>query len=556
LTDEVQTGMLNSKLRNDKIAGRADERLTADFVKGFNVKNQTSFKTNEEIVAHLKKRLVDENNLFDGALKLEIGFAEARLSTAKRINDQIVKSNNAVNQDRTDRRKEQEAANKTARDKRLADVKAFNKRISDAQNELDSLENNAIEDKTEKEIRLLQAKYDKRILTLDSRIPQEQALILAYEEKLAKDIEAIEKRVIDEKVKKADEDLQKLIESDIKMQELRLKLMKGLVLADSATAEEIASNKLKIEDKSFDIEKQKLQAQLNNKKITQKEFNAEMLIIEQQHQNNINSIQKDSATKSVETMSEKISAWQTKNAEIIAKIQESFQVASQAISGIIDVVSQALNMRAEEDSAKRNDRFEADQEALKSSLANREITQQQFDDKLKALEKQKEIKERQAARKAFQQNKAMQITNAIMGTAGAIISGLSAPFPLGIVMAAINGAMGAAQIGIIASQKFKAARGGVVPGAPSKFDSVDAQLAPGEAVINSESTSMFPQLLSSINQIGGGVSLAPDVTPTQATGTQPVFRDNNNQDNRVYVVESDITDSQNRITRITEAATF
>jgi len=121
-------------------------------------------------------------------------------------------------------------------------------------------------------------------------------------------------------------------------------------------------------------------------------------------------------------------------------------------------------------------------------------------------------------------------------------------------MAALNASAGAANIGIIASQKFKAAKGGVVPGTPSNVDSVDAMLAPGEAVINSNSASMFPQTLSAINQAGGGVSLAPDVaTTTQSSNT---FRENNQTSQRVYVVESDITETQGRVGRIEESASY
>jgi len=255
-----------------------------------------------------------------------------------------------------------------------------------------------------------------------------------------------------------------------------------------------------------------------------------------------------------ETLSERVGAWQEANAQIISKIQEGFEVANQAISSAIDIARQALNMKSEEETAQREERFSKESEALKASLANREMSQKEYDNKIKQLEHKKAVEERQAARKAFQQDKAFRLSQAVMGTAQAVISGLSAPFPLGIVMAALNAATGAANIGIIASQKFKAAKGGVVPGTPSNIDSVDSLLAPGEAVINSNSASMFPQTLSAINQAGGGVSLAPDVSTTSPSSN--TFNQNTQQEQRVYVVESDITDTQNRVGRIEESASF
>ena len=41
----------------------------------------------------------------------------------------------------------------------------------------------------------------------------------------------------------------------------------------------------------------------------------------------------------------------------------------------------------------------------------------------------------------------------------------------------------------------------------STSDNIDAKLSVGESVINARSTAMFPNLLSSINQAGGGVDL-------------------------------------------------
>jgi hypothetical protein len=249
-----------------------------------------------------------------------------------------------------------------------------------------------------------------------------------------------------------------------------------------------------------------------------------------------------------------VSDWQQKNAETIQKVADAIMVASAAISGALDIAQQALNMQSEAASEKRQEQYESDSEALKASLANREISQQQYEDKLALLEKDKAIKERQAKRKAFEQNKAFQIVNAVMNTAQAVVAGLAAPFPIGIVMGALNAALGAAQIGIIASQKFKAAKGGVVPGAPSNVDSVDALLAPGEMVINSQSASMFPQTLSQINQAGGGVSLAPQIATT--SGTSTTYRENEQQTVKAYVVETEITDKQKKVSRIERAAQF
>jgi len=74
----------------------------------------------------------------------------------------------------------------------------------------------------------------------------------------------------------------------------------------------------------------------------------------------------------------------------------------------------------------------------------------------------------------------------------------------------------------------KFATGGLVQGmGTSTSDSIIANLSNGESVINAKSTAMFGNLLSSINEAGGGVSFA---NKNQAN---PIFK--------TYVVASEMT---------------
>jgi len=235
-----------------------------------------------------------------------------------------------------------------------------------------------------------------------------------------------------------------------------------------------------------------------------------------------------------------------------------------AISGMISHALQTIQMgfdvAAENDLARRTAQYTQEEEALRASFANREMTEIQFADKMALLEQQKRQEELMAKRRTFKQNKAMNIANTLMQGAQAVVSAFNAGAslgPAGVVMgplmASFAGAMTAAQVAIISAQKFHAARGGIVPGSPSKMDSVDARLAPGEAVINSESTSMFPQLLSAINMMGGGRPLAPMM---EASRSQSMAFANAQSSMRAYVVETDITDSQKKIKRYEQQNTF
>jgi len=80
----------------------------------------------------------------------------------------------------------------------------------------------------------------------------------------------------------------------------------------------------------------------------------------------------------------------------------------------------------------------------------------------------------------------------------------------------------------VAKTKSKFATGGLVQGmGTSTSDSIMANLSNGESVINAKSTAMFGNLLSNINQMGGGVGFG---TQSQAN---PIFK--------TYVVASEMT---------------
>lgn len=243
------------------------------------------------------------------------------------------------------------------------------------------------------------------------------------------------------------------------------------------------------------------------------------------------------------------------------------QVALMAVAAMqmaVSAINSSLEAQRESERQARADKFNEEEEELKASLTNRSISEEEYANRLAELEQQKQQSELQAKRKAFKESKAIQIANAVMQTANAVLAAFAsaaavpiAGIALGPIMAGVAGALGAVQIGIISAQKFQAARGGVVPGQPSMLDSVDAQLAPGEMVINSQSAQMFPEILSSINQAGGGVALAPSTPRGGRADSTRVFEDNRRQGPmKAYVVESEVTTVQNRVSRIERQSEF
>lgn len=96
---------------------------------------------------------------------------------------------------------------------------------------------------------------------------------------------------------------------------------------------------------------------------------------------------------------------------------------------------------------------------------------------LAALEDEKNKKTEQARKDSFERNKIASVLEAIIATSLAIVKSLP-NWPLAIAV----GALGAAQVGIIASQKF--ARGGIVDYGSTTGDTTTARVNKGEMILN------------------------------------------------------------------------
>jgi hypothetical protein len=244
---------------------------------------------------------------------------------------------------------------------------------------------------------------------------------------------------------------------------------------------------------------------------------------------------------------------------MMQKVTEEIQMWAGAVMGIFSEVGDYMNMLDENAAIERENRYAADTEALQQQLNERAISQEEFDAKERNLQRAKDAEDLKQRRKQFNREKKMNIVMAVMNTAQAVLQALGGmPPPASFIMAALAGVMGGIQIATIAGQQFKAARGGIVPGTSRKnIDSVPSMLAPGEAVINARSASMFPNLLSEVNQMGGGVPLAALPTESGAvTASDPVFTDNKPMTVKVNVGVQEITDVQDRLTRYNELNEF
>jgi hypothetical protein len=142
------------------------------------------------------------------------------------------------------------------------------------------------------------------------------------------------------------------------------------------------------------------------------------------------------------------------------------------------------------------------------------------------------------------------------------------PWPLNIIaiiatLGILGKILGVFEKGGVIDEKF--ARGGMVNGKShaqggEKFavGGRVVELEGGEAVINKRSTAMYKDQLSAINQAGGGRKFADGGLLNMPKFTTARFGNTNQGTGaqKVYVVESDISSTQNSVSVIQAGATI
>jgi hypothetical protein len=233
---------------------------------------------------------------------------------------------------------------------------------------------------------------------------------------------------------------------------------------------------------------------------------------------------------------------------------------------LADSLMQISRNQIQQEMNEEKDKFDAKQKALQDQLDQGIISQANFDSQMSALNSDYQAKEKELKMKAFNSNKASQLINATIATAVGVATALGTPL-IGPILAGIAGALGAAQIAIIASQPTpKFAKGGILNGnshANGGIPTPYGELEGGEAVINKRSTQLFTPLLSAINEAGGGVKFANGgVLQPMVNSVDSSFQMQNmiiqslrNMPNPIVSVQ-EIIGVQNRVASVVDRATF
>ena len=229
----------------------------------------------------------------------------------------------------------------------------------------------------------------------------------------------------------------------------------------------------------------------------------------------------------------------------VQKLQEYSNFAFQAADSVVNIVSAVNDGARQEEEQKINEQYSKEQDALNKSLNSGLITRKEYDKQNENLRKRREAAEYKAKKEAFEQDKKLRIAQAIIAGAQGALSAFAGAMQLGPIAGPIVGGILAAlvvaatgvQVANIKKQKFD---GGAVPVTPIDGDAGGA-VDTGAAAVQQASGGGFTGFTPNLTNPGGQT---PGGTPT---GSGPT---------KVYVLESDITDTQNRVRAYETNATF
>ena len=291
----------------------------------------------------------------------------------------------------------------------------------------------------------------------------------------------------------------------------------GFEQAADAIAKQIQVNKMERAQEDIDaIKKQKEELLDLQNKI--KVFEAEKVQIAKNRNEQIKASDDEHEVKYIE----KLSSGELKN----LRVQNEIDTTNAIIAVDDSYYSGKLDKEMKHQAAMQTLKENAALEAQQLIAATQALTDLAFAHQLKQAQGNAK-KEREIRKKQFQVNKAFGIANSVIDGVQAVQKALNNPYPLNIILAVASGIMATANTVKIASTKFE--DGGGAGDAGGGGGAVNLGAGAGGVPINAPSNAS-----TQLNQDG-----------TVNSGIK---------DQKVYVVESEITDKQKSVVKIEQNA--
>lgn len=495
---------------DDELNVSAEERMKS--IREANRLEEEASKKNYELAKRRYNLLVQQNAMAENTKETNDAIAQAEVEMYNALTEYQDKRGELLgrevslaNEIKT-AEKEKSDAYKAMREKELEEVRK-------AEDELLKL----VKDGRYKQSREIKLQYDRQIEDLRSRLNTETDLTAKARTAINQQISALEQQKNQALQELSDEELKKELENRQQLISLQLEAVK------------------KGSEQEYQLRMQQLIAardvELNQKELTEQmklaivaKYNQQMDDLSEQHDAEILQKQKEAIQLRYET---EIAQAYGNEQEILRIKLEQKQAELDAIQQLEGESTEAFNLRKIE--------MQNEYLAAKQELANKEIEIEQS--KLEVASSiagglSNVFDALGEDNKAFALlSKTLALAEIAINTGKAIAAGtaqaMSVPFPANLAAIATTVATVlsniATAVNTVKSAKF-ATGGNVVGPGSGTSDSVPAMLSNGESVLTAAATSMFAPLLSTFNQIGGGVPINVTESSNQALGEDMLAR--------------------------------
>jgi len=472
---------------------------------------------------NLKKRLKDTNTAISETYKdnvatknaIEVMIAEHNHEIQKEAQDRAKEAYDKAKANREKIAEEQ----KKADEKSAEDLKKNNEAILDEEERIAEELRRSRMTEMGRELDDIQTQYFEK---------KTQAEMLGAEgaELLAKLTAEEETKKAEVRKKYADKELQEQAKREQQRRD-RQKFLNDILLSDEEKA--IAELNQTIEDARSALTK-RLNSADENEVITKEQYDSAILALEKKKEDKITEIQKAGIeSRKAEAIKEREEG--LKNiTEFLANAQMVLDHVK-TVDALMDEIDQArlnkIQGRRDEDLANLDANMQAELNAEGLTADQRNSIEEKFAKQKYKIELDAYNAEEKIRKQQFMRDKAIKLGQVAIDTASAIVKAIAQfgppPSPLGIAGIASAGVIGITQAMAIANQQYKA---GGAPSAPNVSTG-------GGGSLSGASASSF--------------TTSPTQTSTSGLIDQPGTNDLINKPTQVYVLESDISATQNKV---------
>ncbi|RHM95688.1 hypothetical protein DWZ34_10695 [Phocaeicola plebeius] len=533
----LQIATLKAKA-DDELNVSAKERMEA--IREANRLEEEASKKNYELAKRRYELMVQQNAMAENTKETNDAIAQAEVEMYNALTEYQDKRGELLGRE-VSLANEIKSAEKEKSDAAIAAKQKELEAVRAAEDAMLALMKDG-RDKQSKEITL---QYNRQIEDLRTRLKTETDLTVKARQAINDQIKALEQQKAAELQKLSEEELQKEIDNRTKLISLQLEAVK------------------KGSEQEYQLRMQQLLAQ-RDAELADKELTEQMkLAIVDKYDKQMD----DLILQREQEISEKQQeAVRLRMENEIMQLQQSgaseLEILQEQASQKLELLNSIQQQEGESEQEFLNRKLQANQEYIdaKKAIADKEVEIEQV--KFQAIETitsglSSAFETLGENNKTFAiLSKTLALAEIAINTGKALAAGIaqaqSVPFPANLAAIATTVATILSNIAVatktVKSAKF--ATGGLVTGpGTGTSDSIPAQLSNGESVMTARATSMFAPLLSSFNQMGGGVPINVTQTSSQALGEDMLARAvaKGVQSMRPVVSVEEITSVSNRV---------